>query len=349
MTRSTLSHQAVVTTLTLVASACAHGSGTRLPSSTPIMVMASPAAATADARLPGDDAKWVTPVPIEHPAALRAIGNAASGVPLQHPGKATQGDHDVSAIVGPVAAAAGPTPPMASEPYDPWEKYNRRVYAFNVAIDRIVAKPLAKTYTRIVPATARNGVTNFFDNLNQPVNIVNALLQGKGKLAAQATGRFALNTTVGIGGIFDPATRVHIPNHREDLGQTLGVWGWKHSRYLELPLFGPSTVRDALGMVGNAPLSPLQYVGNANAVLTLRGLQLADLRTRLFPLDDMLIGATDEYALVRDSWWQRREYRIFEDSDAPHDDGEQPLPDYLREDDSGPVTPNDVKPKIPGN
>lgn len=349
MTRSKLLHHAVLISLTLLASACAHGTGARTTANTSKGLLVYPAAAPADSRQPGTDAKLNIPVTVENSAVATATGDAARGVTPQNLGDPTQVEQDFSAIYGSDPGPTRPTPAAGSESYDPWEKYNRRVYAFNLVIDRILAKPLAKTYVKVVPEPARNGVTNFFNNLSQPLTIVNALLQGKGNVAAQSVGRFALNTTVGIGGIFDPATRAHLPNRREDLGQTLGVWGWKHSRYLQLPLFGPSTVRDAIGILGNAPLSPLRYVGDANAGIFLRGLQLADLRTRLFPLDNLLVGASDEYALVRDSWLQRRDYQIFKDSDSRVKGGEQPLPDYLRDDVSDPIAPNDVLPTIPGN
>src|SRR5690606_16052721 len=106
------------------------------------------------------------------------------------------------------------------------------------------------------PRPVRLGVTNFFNNLGQPVSALNALLQGRPKHAGQALARFLVNTTLGIDGLFDPASDAGIPYRSEDFGQTLGVWGWKTSRYVELPLFGPRTLRDTFGLVGDAPLSP---------------------------------------------------------------------------------------------
>ena len=131
---------------------------------------------------------------------------------------------------------------------DPWEGFNRRVHTFNNAIDRAIAKPLAKAYMAVVPRPVRLGVSNFFSNLGQPLTMVNSLLQGRPKQAAQTLGRFALNTTLGIGGIFDPATEADLPRYDEDFGQTLGQWGWKRSNMASLsispkiqPLTGPST------------------------------------------------------------------------------------------------------------
>ena len=242
----------------------------------------------------------------------------------------------------PVADPTLPAPALLPASYDPWEPLNRRIHAFNNVVDRRIAKPLAKAYVAVVPRPVRLGVHNFFHNLGQPVSMVNALLQGRPKQAAQSLARFLVNTTVGVAGIFDPASSFNIPNRSEDFGQTLGVWGWKKSRYLELPLFGPRTVRDAFGLVGDAPLAPLQYVEEDKARVFAQGLQLVDVRTQLMAVDSMREGAADEYALTRDAWLQRRNYQINED--RKRDDE---LPEYLR-DDVDPYVPVDVMPVVPG-
>lgn len=263
----------------------------------------------------------------------------------------TDAERDFDALYGspqqeynPVADPTLPAPANVPGGYDPWEKYNRKMHRFNNAVDRGVAKPLARAYTKVVPRPVRLGVSNFFNNLGQPVSMVNALLQGKPKQAAQSLGRFALNTTLGIGGIFDPATAAKLPNRSEDFGQTLGVWGWKRSRYLELPFFGPRTVRDAFGAVGDAPLSPLRRIERDRIRIGLQGLQLVDIRAQLLPLDNLREGAEDEYALVRDSWMQRRDYQIF--GDRLEKNGETQLPDYLQ-DDSNPSVPANAMPVMP--
>ncbi|ROU08560.1 MlaA family lipoprotein [Lysobacter enzymogenes] len=263
----------------------------------------------------------------------------------------TQAERDFDALYGnpqgeynPVADPTLPAPANVTGGYDPWEKYNRKMHRFNNAVDRGVAKPLARAYTKVVPRPIRLGVSNFFNNLGQPVSMVNALLQGKPKQAAQSLGRFALNTTLGIGGIFDPATAAKLPNRSEDFGQTLGVWGWKRSRYFELPFFGPRTVRDAFGAVGDAPLSPLRRIERDRIRIGLQGLQLVDIRAQLLPLDNLREGAEDEYALVRDSWMQRRDYQIF--GDRLEKNGDTALPDYLQ-DDSNPSVPANAMPVMP--
>jgi phospholipid-binding lipoprotein MlaA len=214
-----------------------------------------------------------------------------------------------------------------------------------MAVDRAVAAPLARAYVAVVPRPVRLGVGNFFSNLGQPVSALNALLQGRPKQSGQSLGRFVVNATVGIGGLFDPATRMGIPNASEDFGQTLGVWGWEQSRYVELPLFGPRTVRDVFGLVGDGQVSPLRQVHDDPVRIGLQGLQLVDLRTQLFAVDRLREGAEDEYALVRDAWMQRRNYQIHGDRQR-EDQGD--LPDYLLDEDSNPTVPVDVMPIVPG-
>jgi len=151
-------------------------------------------------------------------------------------------------------------------------------------------------------------------------------------------GRFLLNSTLGIGGTFDPATDAKRPNGSEDFGQTLGVWGWKTSRYVELPVFGPRTVRDVVGLAGDSPLSPLRQV-QADAIrIPLQGLQLVDLRTRLMSTDALREGVEDDYALVRDAWLQRREYQV-KDGDVPDNIPVDELVDPEDEAADGPTPP----------
>ena len=227
--------------------------------------------------------------------------------------------------------------------YDPWEKWNRKVHTFNNAVDRTIARPLARGYVKVVPRPVRLGVGNFFSNLGEPITALNSLLQGKPKQAGQSLGRFLLNSTLGIGGIFDPASDAKLPRKNEDFGQTLGVWGWKRSRYVELPLFGPRTIRDVFGLIGDAPLSPIRQVEDDKTRFFLQGLQLVDVRAQLLSIDALREGAVDEYALFRDSWLQRRNYQIGEDRKKSDDEN---LPDYLLEEEENPTVPMDAMPVI---
>ena len=311
---------------------------------------ATAAANASNAPVSALDASTPAEVAAVSEAASNAGAAAAAAADTGQADPRTDAERDFDALYGaqsqeydPVADPTLPAPAALPTIYDPWERYNRKMHRFNNAVDRVIAKPLARAYVRVVPRPVRLGVSNFFNNLGQPVSAVNALLQGKPKQAAQSLGRFALNTTVGIGGIFDPASDAKLPNRSEDFGQTMGVWGWKRSRYLELPLFGPRTVRDAFGAVGDAPLSPLRQVDPDRIRIPLQGLQLVDVRAQLMPTDALREGAEDDYTLVRDSWMQRRDYQIFGDRMDAEDQG---LPDYLR-DDSNPSVPADAMPMMP--
>ena len=344
--------------LPLVASvalaACA-GTGApkdRVPSPVADTVTA-PAPQTADVPTAAEADAADVPAAPDTAVAIEAFDEASrvAGDATPADGTPTQAELDYADLYGdsiydPVYDPTLPEAAQIPRSYDPWEPLNRKVFAFNSAVDRGFAKPLAQAYAKVVPRPIRLGVTNFFHNLGQPVSALNALLQGRPKAAGQSLGRFLLNSTLGIGGIFDPASDAKIPDQSADFGQTLGVWGWRNSRYLELPLFGPRTLRDGFGLVGDAPLSPLRQVGDDPVRYGLQGLQLVDLRTRLFAVDSMREGATDEYALIRDAWMQRRAYQI-QSVRRPKGEDEENLPDYLYEDDAMPTVPVDVMPVVP--
>ncbi|MGY0557570.1 MULTISPECIES: MlaA family lipoprotein [unclassified Lysobacter] len=299
----------------------------------------APAATDTSAQIAATDGSDTPPA---------GIVETAGGGPGSAQAPPTPAELDFNAIYGqpydPVADPTLPEPARIRGAYDPWENYNRKMHVFNNFIDRAVARPLARAYVAAVPRPIRLGVSNFFSNLGQPVTAVNALLQGKPAEAAQSLGRFALNTTLGIGGIFDPASDASLDNRSEDFGQTLGIWGWERSRYVELPLFGPRTIRDVFGMVGDAPLSPLRQIEEDKVRIPLQGLQLVNVRTQLLATDSLRVGAADDYALVRDAWMQRRDYQIF--GERMQDKGETALPDYLLEDDN-PIVPVGAMPVMP--
>jgi phospholipid-binding lipoprotein MlaA len=256
------------------------------------------------------------------PAAANAVDagapDAQAGMAATMPEAADGPDAAADASAGPGAedVGAAPAPPAAiARPeaweFDPWERTNRRVFAFNDRLDRAVIAPVARTYQRAVPGPVRTGVSNFFNNLYQPVAAVNLLLQGHPKEAGQATGRFLLNATLGLGGVLDPASDANIPMHEEDLGQTLARWGWRRSRYIVVPFMGPRTVRDfSGGLAEAATLGPTTHINDDSVRYPLQALYLVDLRARLFGIEGFNEGAQDEYALLRDAWIQRREYQI---------------------------------------
>lgn len=209
-----------------------------------------------------------------------------------------------------VLADAEPSDPQAPVD-DPWEGFNRHVHDFNNTADQLVFRPLAVGYDTVAPAPVKAGVSRFFANLGMPATAVNQALQGRPRHAAQSLGRFAVNFTVGIGGVFDPATHFGVPQHApQDFGQTLATWGWSESRYLVLPLFGPRTLRDTVAIVGDQPLSPLGQVQSSVAAAGLQMMEVVDGRARMLPLDKFRRDAFDDYLLVRDAWAQRRKQQI---------------------------------------
>lgn len=230
-----------------------------------------------------------------------------------------------------LAACAGTPPASQPNPADPWEKVNRSTHRFNNAIDRAVFKPVATAYRDHVPQPVRTGVGNVLDNLEQPSIIVNQFLQGKLFAGLQDTGRFLLNSTFGLAGIFDLATRAGVDKHDEDFGQTLGVWGVPSGPYLEIPFLGPSTVRDAPGRAIDA--FNLSTFNNEFAILeedwfeySRIALSAIDTRAELLSLDRMREQAFDEYVFIRDAWLQRREYNV-RDGDVPEAEPLEEFPD----------------------
>jgi len=193
---------------------------------------------------------------------------------------------------------------------DPLEPVNRTVYAFNKIADKVVLAPVAKTYQTITPKPARKGVRNFLDNLQSPVILANDLLQGKFKRAAKTTARFAINSTVGIGGLIDVAKKAGIEKHYEDLGQTLGVHGVPSGPYLVVPLLGPTSVRDFAGLVTEQTLNPAsvaRFKGRQTFGRARLALNTVDSRAQsLEQVKTIRKTAVDEYASVRSIYQQYR-------------------------------------------
>jgi len=201
-------------------------------------------------------------------------------------------------------------------PADPLEPANRSIYDFNTAVDRVTLKPVAKTYVAHVPKWMQTSVSNFFFNLGLPWTIANQLLQGKLKEAGQDTLRFAMNTTLGIGGLFDPAKDANLPRHEEDLGQTLGRWGVPPGPYLMLPFLGPSHLRDLPSVVGQRFLEPFYWYNYGNERWISLGISLVDKRARLLPLEPTLERTYDPYGFIREAYTQRRLFQVY-DGDVP--------------------------------
>ena len=209
-----------------------------------------------------------------------------------------------------VSACVTLPPNSQRVPQDPWESWNRGVYKVNDKVDRAVVKPVTKTYVRVVPSPVRTGVTNFFANLNTPTVLFNDALQGKFLAAGNDLGRFLLNSTVGLGGILDPATPAGLAHNNNDFGQTLGHWGLHPGPFVELPLLGPSDVRDGAGAVVDTYTNPRQYIHNDYVKYGLYLPYLLDTRASLLSLDETLKNVFDPYAFIRDAYLQRRAYLI---------------------------------------
>lgn len=196
----------------------------------------------------------------------------------------------------------------ADDTNDPFEPFNRAMYTFNDKFDRYLLKPVAKGYRAVVPRPARRGVSNFFGNLREPMYLANNVLQGKFSNAAASLGRFLTNTTFGLFGLFDVATHLGLERRDEDFGQTLAVWGLSDGPYLVLPFFGPSNIRDGIGLYGDLQLYPPTQVHDESTRWILYGTETVDTRARLLEAGDILEQAAgrDPYVFVREAYRQRR-------------------------------------------
>lgn len=208
------------------------------------------------------------------------------------------------------------TDPFA-DPRDPLEELNRATYSFNELMDRALFTPLAQGYQAITPAPVDRGVTNFFNNLGDIGSAANNLLQFKVGRAVSDLGRVAVNSTLGVLGLFDVASNLNLPRYNEDFGQTLGVWGFDPGPYIVLPLIGPSSVRDGAGFAVDFLFDPVTYLEPESHRWYLWGLQVIDTRADLLDASRVLgEAALDPYSFVRDAYLQRRE-NLVHDGNPP--------------------------------
>lgn len=199
------------------------------------------------------------------------------------------------------------------DPRDPWEGFNRTSFAFNEKLDAAVLKPVAQGYVKVVPGFAREGVNNFFDNLEDLGTGLNNFLQGKPKEGASDLGRFAVNSVIGVFGLWDIATPLGLEKHYEDFGQTLGVWGVRSGPYLVIPLLGPSTARDAPAKVVDPSWYYSGAIDNNVVYWSFWGLDKVRTRANLFQAEGVLeAAALDKYTFLRDAWLQRRRSMVFD-------------------------------------
>jgi phospholipid-binding lipoprotein MlaA len=253
-----------------------------------------------------------------------------------------------SVLLAAVLTGCASVPPNAGQdPRDPLEPLNRQVFAFNDALDTAVMKPLAEVYDKVLPVPIQDCLSNAFSNLREPSNALNSLLQGKGADAANDVCRFAINTTIGLLGCFDVASRMQFEKHREDFGQTLAVWGLGDGPYLVLPFLGPSSVRDGVGLGVETFLDVNFWIENVSVRNTIFGVRYVNARHELLPADKLISGAAlDKYTFVRDGYLQRRRNMVF-DGNPPRErdvDDEDDKARPPKGSSGAPAADSDVKP-----
>ena len=201
---------------------------------------------------------------------------------------------------------------------DPFEPMNRALYEFHDTVDTAVVKPVAQAYIDVVPEFARTAVSNVFNNIEDLVSAVNDLLQGKLDKLDNDLGRVMLNTTWGLGGIFDLASMVGLERGNEDFGQTFGAWGFPQGPYLFVPFFGPTTVRDGTGAVVRVMVGPVGYIGEVPLRNSLYGLGAVDLRAQALSAGAIVdTAALDRYLFIRNAYLQRRRYLLYDGKPPP--------------------------------
>jgi phospholipid-binding lipoprotein MlaA len=221
-----------------------------------------------------------------------------------------------------VVAGCSSVPKEYRDPRDPWQGYNRAMYKFNTDFDNAFFKPVAKAYQFITPEPVDRGVTNFFNNIADLTSAVNNALQFKLSRAGSDVGRVAVNSTVGVAGLFDVATNMGLPSYKEDFGQTLGYWGLGPGPYFVMPILGPSSARDTVGFAGDIVIDPFFSISKNEIYWGFIALRAIDTRADLLAAGELLDeAAIDPYAFVRDAYLQRRRSLVY-DGNPPVDDAE---------------------------
>jgi phospholipid-binding lipoprotein MlaA len=218
------------------------------------------------------------------------------------------------------------------EDNDPFEGYNRAMTNFNLKMDEYVVAPVARGYKKVLPSPVRNGVDNFFSNLREPLNVIYDLLQGNFRMAGRSTGRFVINTTLGFAGLNDVASYMDLPQRNEDFGQVLGSWGVGSGPHLVLPLFGPSNIRDGIGLIPGFVYST-EVAFDAEEWNYAFLLRIIDIRSQLLGTEEVLALQPDKYLFLRETYRQRREAQINDRSPSESDISDDELLDELLEED----------------
>ena len=225
------------------------------------------------------------------------------------------------AAVALAGCAVGPTKE------DPWEPFNRSMFSVHEAVDGAVIKPVAQGYVAIVPELIRTGVSNFFGNIDDLFSGVNSMLQGNGYRAGDAFGRVLLNSSFGIGGIFDLASMMGITKDRNDFGITFGKWGFPQGPYLFIPGFGPTTVRDGTGWLVRLEIGPVGYIPDIPVRNSLYGLGYVDIRQQALAAESVVeTAAIDKYRFIRNAYLRARRYQLYDGKPPPDDEEDASTP-----------------------
>jgi phospholipid-binding lipoprotein MlaA len=211
---------------------------------------------------------------------------------------------------------------------DPWEAMNRNVFAFNQSLDDYLLIPIARAYQFVLPETVRTGISNIFANVGDVYTALNNFLQGKPKSATDDLIRVFVNTTMGLGGIMDVASMAGVEKHAEDFGQTFAVWGFGEGPYMVLPLLGASSVRDTVGWVFDLETDILiNLINDIPLRNSITGVRVVDQRVRFIGASELLDSAAiDRYSFIRDAYFQRRRYKIYDGNPPPQEDDDEILP-----------------------
>jgi phospholipid-binding lipoprotein MlaA len=252
------------------------------------------------------------------------------------------------ALLALLTGCASVPPGAGKDPRDPLEAFNRQVFEFNEGLDAILLKPLAIVYDTVLPNPVQDCLSSGFSNLREPSNAINNLLQGKVKESVSDVCRFAVNTTIGLLGCFDVASRMGLEKHREDFGQTLGVWGLGQGPFLVLPLFGPNTVRDTAGLGVESVFDVNFWLDDVAVRNTIFAVRTVNLRAELLKAEALISGAAlDKYTFVRDGYLQRRRNLVYDGNPPrvrdPEDEDDAPAPNGTKGSSGPPATGSDVK------
>jgi phospholipid-binding lipoprotein MlaA len=238
-----------------------------------------------------------------------------------------QATHRVSlaALLTLLLCACASQAPTRSDPRDPWERMNRATYAFNDKFDKAIFRPVARGYRNAVPHVVQTGIRNVFDNCDTTIVMVNDLLQGQFTPFMHDTSRLLVNTVIGVGGLFDPATAMGLDKGDRDFGQTLGKWGVHAGPYLVVPFLGPSDVRDTFGRVADTYGTPRTYIKNTYWNYGSWLVEKVDARSRYLEADRVLDSAYDPYAFLRNAYLQNRQFKVRGSSSPSEQDDEQKM------------------------